>query len=87
MTHDAVAVGSLVVGGGMRLVGTGIAIGGAIAAWAGRALQPLPFRQSGTDPMVFATVGTLLLGVALLATTLPALSAARVDPQLALRAE
>jgi putative ABC transport system permease protein len=77
----------LVVGGGIRLVIGGIAIGGAIAVWAGRAMEPLLFRQSATDPIVFGSVGVLLLGVALCATALPALSAARVDPQLVLRAE
>ena len=80
-------VARLVVGGGMRLVAAGVLIGGAIAAWAGRAVQPLLFQQAAGDPLVFAAVGALLLAVALLATAIPALSAARVDPQLALRAE
>jgi predicted permease len=80
-------IARLVVGSGMRLVITGLVAGGAIAIWAGRAVEPLLFRQSATDPFVFGSVGVLLLAVALLATILPALSAARVDPQLALRAE
>jgi ABC-type lipoprotein release transport system permease subunit len=80
-------VARLVVDGGMRLVVAGVVIGGITAAWAGRSLEPLLFDQSASDPIVFVSVGALLLGVALLATTLPALSAARVDPQLALRAE
>jgi predicted permease len=80
-------IARLVVGGGMRLVIVGILSGGAIAVWAGGAIEPLLFRQSATDPFVLGSVGVLLLGVALCATALPALSAARVDPQLALRAE
>ena len=80
-------VARLVVGGGMRLVATGVVAGGVLAVWAGRAMQPLLFQQAAGDPVVFTAVGALLLGVALLATAIPALSAARVDPQLALRAE
>jgi putative ABC transport system permease protein len=80
-------IARLVVGGGIQLVIAGIMSGGVIALWAGRAVEPLLFRQSATDPLVFGSVAVLLLGVALLATVLPAISAARVEPQLALRAE
>jgi ABC-type antimicrobial peptide transport system permease subunit len=77
----------LIVGGGMRLVAAGLFAGAALSVWAGRALEPLLFRQAATDPAVFVSVAVVLVGVALCATALPALAAARVDPQLALRAE
>jgi predicted permease len=80
-------VARLVVGGGMRPVIAGIAIGAGLALWAGRAVEPLLFQQPAADPVVFLTVGGLLIAVALLATALPALTAARIDPQVALRAE
>jgi ABC-type lipoprotein release transport system permease subunit len=62
-------------------------IGGAIAWWAGKFLKPLMFDVSPRDPVVFAVVTVGLLGVALLASIIPASRATRVDPNTALRAE
>jgi len=39
------------------------------------------------DPLAFVAVSTLLIGVAVAATYVPARRAARVDPVIALRAE
>ena len=77
----------LVVGAGMRFAAAGIGIGAAIALVAGRWLEPLLYAVSPRDPLVFGVVTVMLFGVALAASALPALRAARVDPNVALRVE
>ena len=77
----------LVVGSGMRVVVTGVVIGGALALWAGRWVATLLFHESPADPAVYAVVAAVLVGVALVATAVPALAASRVDPNVALRAD
>jgi putative ABC transport system permease protein len=74
-----------VIGAGMRLVFIGCIIG-LIGAWAlTRSLAGLMFGVSVNDPVMFATVALLLAAVALFACYLPARSAVRVDPAVALR--
>jgi len=77
----------MVVGQGVAFAVTGIAIGGAIALWAGKWIEPLLFAQKARDPLVFALVGTVLLVAALLATLGPAWRAMRVDPTVALKSD
>ncbi|MDQ3950004.1 MAG: ABC transporter permease, partial [Gemmatimonadota bacterium] len=77
----------LVMGGGVRLVAAGVLIGGAIALWAGRWAAALLFQESPHDPVVYAVGAAVLVGVAIMATAMPALAASRVDPNAALRAE
>ncbi|MEO8635731.1 MAG: ABC transporter permease [Gemmatimonadales bacterium] len=77
----------LVVGDGLRIALLGVAIGGIIALWAGRWIAPLLYEQSPRDPLVFGAVTGVLLGVALLASAIPALRASRVNPNTALRSE
>jgi predicted permease len=77
----------LVISEGMRYAAIGIAIGGALSLASGRWVQPLLFRQSPRDPAVYGVVAVLLFTVALTASALPALRAARADPNEALRAE
>jgi ABC-type lipoprotein release transport system permease subunit len=71
----------------VRLAAAGVAIGAALALWAGRWAAPLLFDESPRDPLVFGAVAAALLGVALIACTLPALRALRADPSTALRTE
>jgi putative ABC transport system permease protein len=76
-----------VIGGSMRLVFWGLLVGlcGALAAV--RALQSLLYGVSPRDPLTIVTVAGLLAVIALLASSIPALRAARVDPLVALRQE
>jgi len=77
----------LVVAQSVRLAVMGVAAGVLLALLAARWLQPLLFRQSATDPVVFAGVSGTMLVVALIASTLPAIRASRADPITALRSE
>jgi putative ABC transport system permease protein len=82
--HDVIR---LVVGQGVRFTVIGVTLGLALALIGARWIQPLLFQQSARDPGTYATVAALLLGVALLASALPALKATRADPNAALRGE
>ena len=77
----------LVIEQGLRLGVVGVAIGGMIAFLAARWLKPFLFQESARDPVVYALVAAVLLAVAVVASFVPALRAARVDPNIALRAE
>lgn len=77
----------MVVGGGMRLVVIGIALGALTSLLLTRALASLLFEVSTTDPLAFVTALAVLTAVALLACYLPARRATRIDPVAALRAE
>jgi putative ABC transport system permease protein len=80
-------VSRLVVGEGLRIVVLGGAMGFVAAVAAGRFVEPLLFRTSPREPVVFGMVAVVVLLVALVATSLPAWRAGRVDPVVALRAE
>jgi ABC-type lipoprotein release transport system permease subunit len=54
---------------------------------AARWVQPLLYDQSATDVRVFGFVGVVLLFVALMATSIPACRATRVDPISVLKSE
>jgi putative ABC transport system permease protein len=77
----------LVVRQGLALALIGVALGLAGAVALTRVLASLLFEVKATDPTTFALVPLALLAVALLACSVPARRAARVDPLLALRNE
>jgi predicted permease len=76
-----------VVGHGVVLALAGTGVGLVIALAAGKFVEPLLFQISPRDPLTFAIVIVVLTVVSILAGTLPALRAARVDPVIALRAD
>jgi predicted permease len=77
----------LVVGSGLRVAIAGTIIGGTIALVAGRFIAPLLYHVSPKDPLIYSIATVTLLGVAVLASLVPAQRATRVDPNVALRAD
>jgi putative ABC transport system permease protein len=77
----------LLLGHGMKLVATGVAIGLAGAIALTRLISTLLFGVRSTDPLTFAGVALLLTLTALLACWIPARRATKVDPLIALRSE
>jgi putative ABC transport system permease protein len=77
----------LVLSQGGRLAVVGIGAGALLAALVGRVLGSLLYGVSALDPPAYAVAATILLAVAALASFVPALTAARVDPLRALRSE
>jgi putative ABC transport system permease protein len=77
----------MVVGRSVALALAGFVLGVALAFPLARLLASLLFGVTPADPLTYAGVGALLVGVAALASWLPARRAARVDPLVALRAE
>ena len=77
----------LVVSGGLRLVCAGVALGVIVALYASPWISLLLFKESPRDPLVYSIVAAVLVVVAIIASALPAAAAARVDPNVALRAD
>jgi putative ABC transport system permease protein len=77
----------LVVGQGMTVVVSGGLVGLAVSIVAARALSSLLFGISAADPRTFAAAGAILVSIALVACSLPAGRAVRVEPASALRDE
>ena len=84
---SATMVGRLVMRRGMLLaiIGTAAGLLGAVAV--NRLLASMLFETQPTDAPTLAIVGLVLLGVAALASALPARSSTRIEPATALRAD
>jgi putative ABC transport system permease protein len=77
----------LVMGKSLRLIVWGTVVGLAAALTVSRVLSSLLFSIGPRDPVTFAFVPLLLAFVALAATLIPAMSASRVNPIVALRCD
>jgi len=78
---------ALVLRSGMRMAALGVALGVPAAMGLTRLLSAMLYGVRPGDPLTFALVAAVLVGVALLACWLPARAATRVDPLVALRHE
>ena len=78
---------TLVVRQALRPVLVGAALGVGAALVSGRVLDSFLFEIGPTDPASFGAATVLLLGVALLASYLPARRASRADPFVTLKSE
>jgi putative ABC transport system permease protein len=77
----------LILKQGLKLAVVGVALGLLVALAFTRLLKGLLFGISASDPLTFALIAALLVGVALLACWIPARRATKVDPLEALRSE
>ena len=80
----AAQVSGLVLRHGISLAIAGVAVGGVAAYWLTGLLSKF-LGVAPKDPLTFLGVAALLIGIAILASYLPARRAARVDPLLAMR--
>jgi len=80
----------MVIGNGLRLACAGLAIGIAVSLVLARLLSNfsrLLYGVRPNDPVTLLTVSVVLIGVAVLASYVPARRATQVDPMFELRYE
>ena len=77
----------MILGQGLAAAGAGLVVGIGLSLATARALATLVPVRHQYDPRAFLTVVPLLVGVAVLASYVPARRAANVDPKVALREE
>lgn len=77
----------LIFGEGFRLIAGGVLIGVALAIGVSQVLRSFLFEVQPGDPATLIVVGTLFVGVGLLACWVPVRRAGKVDPLEALRYE
>lgn len=82
---SAARVQLAVVGQTLRLTLIGIVVGGVVSLAVTRGIASLLYGTEPTDPLVFSAMMLVLCVVALLAGTIPARRASRIDPMTVLR--
>ena len=84
---NGLGIAAMVVRQGMSLAAIGVGIGILGALGLGQAIRGLLFGVPANDPIVFVSIPCLLGVVALIAVSIPAWRASRIDPLQALRVE
>ncbi|HEX8362677.1 MAG TPA: ABC transporter permease [Longimicrobium sp.] len=84
---EASGVLRLVLGQGLRLTAVGVVIGVIGSLLLTRLINGLLFGVGAMDPVTMVSVVVILVGVAVLASLIPARRATRVDPIVAMRAD
>lgn len=72
---------------GLRLAITGTVVGVGLSVLAGRAVESILFGGAPFDPLTYGSVTVLILGVAVVASLVPAVRAGRTAPAVTIRAE
>jgi ABC-type antimicrobial peptide transport system permease subunit len=75
----------MILGEGLKLSLTGLALGLTGALWLGRVGSTLLFGVAPTDLLTFIAVSLLLMAVAVAACCFPARRAMKIEPIVALR--
>lgn len=83
----SVAITRMFAGKALRFTLAGAIVGIAAALTLSRFLESLLFETSPRDPLSFAVAPAVLIGVSLIASWIPALRAARLNPVEALRTD
>lgn len=78
---------TLILKQGLLLAVAGVGVGLLVALMLSRFLSSLLYGVAATDPMTFLSVGALLLGVTVIASSVPAWRAAQIDPVKSLRVD
>jgi putative ABC transport system permease protein len=81
------AVMKLIVGEGAVLAGAGLLIGFASSLALNQLMNSLLFGVSATDPLVYILMATVVVTIALVSSSIPALRATKIDPIQTLRSE
>jgi putative ABC transport system permease protein len=81
------AVMKLIVGEGAVLAGVGLLIGFAASLALNQLMNSLLFGVSATDPPVYFLMAALVISIALVASSIPARRATKIDPMQTLRSE
>ncbi len=84
---DRASVVRMVLRGAFFQIGIGLGLGIPLAIFAGHLMTSQLFEVSPWDPLMLAIATLLLCGAALVASWVPALRAATVEPMVALRTE
>jgi ABC-type antimicrobial peptide transport system permease subunit len=81
------AVMKLILGEGSILVSAGLLIGFSASLALNQLMKSLLFDVSATDPLIYLLMATLVITIALLASSIPARRATRIDPIQTLRSD